>query len=72
MILIEHAILTTKKKQFFFKVCTVGKIKESGSGGSKKDAKREAAQKMIDKLKALGPNGSEQVCIIPDRSELLL
>lgn len=42
-------------------VCTVGKIKESGSGGSKKDAKREAAQKMIDKLKALGPNGSEQV-----------
>ena len=50
----------------------MGKIKESGSGGSKKDAKREAAQKMIDKLKALGPNGSEQVCIIPDRSELLL
>jgi len=42
-------------------VCTVGKLKESGSGGSKKDAKREAAQKMIDKLKDLGPNSSEQV-----------
>lgn len=41
--------------------CTVGKIKENGAGGSKKDAKREAAQKMIDKLKALGPTGAEQV-----------
>lgn len=44
--------------------CTVGKIKENGTGGSKKDAKREAAQKMIDKLndklKNLGPNGAEQ------------
>ena len=39
----------------------MGKLKESGSGGSKKDAKREAAQKMIDKLKDLGPNSSEQV-----------
>ena len=26
-------------------------------GCSKKDAKREAAQKMIDKLKTMGPNG---------------
>jgi dsRNA-specific ribonuclease len=36
----------------------VGKLKESGNGGSKKDAKREAAQKMIDKLKSAGPNNS--------------
>ena len=31
-------------------------MRESGTGGSKKDAKREAAQKMIDKLKSMGPN----------------
>ena len=37
-------------------ICVVGKLRESGAGGSKKDAKREAAQKMIDKLKCLGPN----------------
>merc|ERR1719192_896597 len=37
-------------------LCCVGKLRESGAGGSKKDAKREAAQKMIDKLKCLGPN----------------
>ena len=36
-------------------------MKENGAGGSKKDAKREAAQKMIDKLKSLGPSGPEQV-----------
>ena len=36
-------------------------MKENGGGGSKKDAKREAAQKMIDKLKSLGPTGPEQV-----------
>ena len=41
-------------------VCTVGKFKESGSAGSKKVAKREAAQKMMGKLKDLGPN-KEQV-----------
>ena len=41
--------------------CTVGKMKENGTGGSKKDAKREAAQKMIDKLKTLGQNRAEQV-----------
>ena len=39
-------------------LCCVGKLRESGAGGSKKDAKREAAQKMIDKLKCLGPNNS--------------
>jgi len=39
-------------------LCCVGKLRESGAGGSKKDAKREAAQKMIDKLKCLGPNSS--------------
>ena len=39
-------------------MCCVGKLRESGAGGSKKDAKREAAQKMIDKLKCLGPNTS--------------
>ena len=37
----------------FVMVCTVGKYKENGQGGSKKDAKREAAQKMIDKLKTV-------------------
>merc|ERR1719471_2729455 len=37
-------------------MCCVGKMRESGTGGSKKDAKREAAQKMIDKLKSMGPN----------------
>jgi RISC-loading complex subunit TARBP2 len=42
----------------FAMVCTVGKLKENGTGGSKKDAKREAAQKMIDKLKSCGPNNS--------------
>lgn len=42
----------------FAMVCMVGKLKENGSGGSKKDAKREAAQKMIDKLKSCGPNNS--------------
>ena len=31
-------------------MCCVGKMRESGAGGSKKDAKREAAQKMIDKV----------------------
>ena len=37
-------------------------LRESGGGGSKKDAKREAAQKMIDKLKSMGPNnGPAQV-----------
>lgn len=41
--------------------CAVGKMTENGTGGSKKDAKREAAQKMIDKLKSLGPKGHEQV-----------
>jgi RISC-loading complex subunit TARBP2 len=45
----------------FVMICTVGKLKENGQGGSKKDAKREAAQKMIDKLKALGP--AEQVAV---------
>jgi len=39
-------------------LCCVGKLRESGAGGSKKDAKREAAQKMIDKLKCLGPNST--------------
>jgi len=42
----------------FAMVCLVGKLKENGTGGSKKDAKREAAQKMIDKLKSFGPNNS--------------
>ena len=36
----------------------MGKLREGGGGGSKKDAKREAAQKMIDKLKSMGPNNS--------------
>lgn len=49
----------THQKKFAM-VCTVGKIKETGSGSSKKDAKRESAQKMINKLKSLGPNGGEQ------------
>jgi len=40
-------------------VCVVGKLREAGAGGSKKDAKREAAQKMIDKLKSGGPGGSK-------------
>ena len=31
-------------------MCCVGKMRESGAGGSKKDAKRESAQKMIDKV----------------------
>ena len=39
-------------------LCCVGKLREGGGGGSKKDAKREAAQKMIDKLKSMGPNNS--------------
>jgi len=45
--------------------CTVGKWKENGAGGSKKDAKREAAQKMIDYLKSLGPNanGTDQAAV---------
>ena len=34
-------------------MCCVGKMRESGAGGSKKDAKREAAQKMIDKVVVL-------------------
>jgi len=43
-------------------LCCVGKLRETGGGGSKKDAKREAAQKMIDKLKSMGPNnGPAQV-----------
>lgn len=52
--------------------CTVGKMKENGAGGSKKDAKREAAQKMIDKLKSLGPSGPEQVGeLSPEEEELV-
>jgi len=39
-------------------LCCVGKLREAGGGGSKKDAKREAAQKMIDKLKSMGPNNT--------------
>jgi len=39
-------------------MCCVGKMRESGAGGSKKDAKRESAQKMIDKLKTMGPNSA--------------
>jgi len=38
--------------------CYCGTQREEGQGGSKKDAKREAAQKMIDRLKAMGPNNS--------------
>lgn len=37
-------------------MCCVGKFRESGTRGSKKDAKREAAQRMIDRLK--GTNGA--------------
>jgi len=52
--------------------CTVGKMKENGGGGSKKDAKREAAQKMIDKLKSLGPTGPEQVGeLSPEDEEIM-
>ena len=29
---------------------------ESGTGGNKKNVKKEAAQKIIDKLKSMGPN----------------
>jgi len=36
--------------------CCCGNMREEGQGGSKKDAKREAAQKMMDRLKAQGPN----------------
>jgi len=39
-------------------MCCVGAMRESGTRGSKKDAKREAAQKMIDKLKSMGQNGA--------------
>jgi len=39
-------------------MCCVGTMRESGCRGSKKDAKREAAQKMIDKLKSMGQNGA--------------
>lgn len=45
----------------FVMICTVGKVKENGQGGSKKDAKREAAQKMIDKLKGMGAGSVDQV-----------
>ena len=38
-------------------VCCVGPFRESGTGGSKKDAKREAAQKMIDRLKMATADG---------------
>ena len=38
-------------------VCTVGKLKENGTGGSKKDAKREAAQK-VSSVAFLGPTGT--------------
>lgn len=49
------------QRSFSILAC-VGKLRESGGGGSKKDAKREAAQKMIDKLKSMGPNnGPAQV-----------
>jgi RISC-loading complex subunit TARBP2 len=47
----------------FVMICTVGKVKENGQGGSKKDAKREAAQKMIDKLKGMGAGSVDQVII---------
>lgn len=40
----------------FSMLSCVGKLKETGAGGSKKDAKREAAQKMIDRLKSMGQN----------------
>jgi len=52
--------------------CTVGKLKENGSGGSKKDAKREAAQKMIDKVQSLGPNGAEATGDLSAEDEELL
>merc|ERR1719340_15551 len=41
---------------FSFQVI-LGDLTATGSGSSKKQAKREAAQKMIDKLKTMGPNG---------------
>ena len=47
-------------------------MKENGAGGSKKDAKREAAQKMIDKLKSLGQNRTEQVNKIPEVKSYLI
>ena len=42
-------------------MCCVGQMGESGTGNNKKDAKREAAQMMIDKLKTMGPNGPGSV-----------
>jgi len=43
----------------FSVLCRVGKFRESGAGGTKKDAKRQSAQKMINKLKCLVSNDSE-------------
>jgi len=52
---------TQPHQRNFVMTCIVGKLKENGNGGSKKDAKREAAQKMIDKLKSLGAGAIDQV-----------
>ena len=52
---------TQPHQRNFVMTCIVGKLKENGNGGSKKDAKREAAQKMIDKLKSLGAGALDQV-----------
>ena len=37
----------------FVIMCTVGKFKEIGQESNKKDAKREAAKKMLNKLKGI-------------------
>lgn len=53
-------------------VCVVGKLREAGAGGSKKDAKREAAQKMIDKLKSMGPGGALVSDVVSAEDEELM
>ena len=40
-------------------ICCVNKWRESGAGDCKKDAKKEAAQKMMKRLKFLVPNSSK-------------
>ena len=47
-------------------------MREAGAGGSKKDAKREAAQKMIDKLKSMGPGGALVSDVVSAEDEELM
>ena len=58
-------------QRIFVIMCTVGKFKEIGQGGTKKDAKRKAAQIMFDKLKGIGSGTENSVADNTSEKEII-